>query len=133
MDADETPGFRDRAHGRRLLAQRLRSDYAGRDNAIVLALPRGGVPVAETLDALTSRLERTTGSAKIVVRARNSHLGDARANRPEIERLSHYVHARLADQFDAVIHIDETHALEPLERSSEWEAGDLPETYPWGV
>jgi erythromycin esterase-like protein/predicted phosphoribosyltransferase len=53
--------------------------------------------------------------------------------RPETERVSHYFHARLADQFDAVIHIDETHALEPLERSSEWEAGELPETYPWGV
>ena len=53
--------------------------------------------------------------------------------RPETERASHYFHARLADQFDAVIHIDETHALEPLERTSEWEAGDLPETYPWGV
>jgi erythromycin esterase-like protein len=53
--------------------------------------------------------------------------------RPETERVSHYFHARLADQFDVVIHIDETHALEPLERSSEWEAGELPETYPWGV
>jgi erythromycin esterase-like protein len=53
--------------------------------------------------------------------------------RPETERISHYFHARLADQFDAVIHLDETHALEPLERSSEWEAGELPETYPWGV
>jgi erythromycin esterase-like protein len=53
--------------------------------------------------------------------------------RPETERISHYFHARLADQFDAVIHIDETHALKPLERTSEWEAGELPETYPWGV
>jgi erythromycin esterase-like protein/predicted phosphoribosyltransferase len=53
--------------------------------------------------------------------------------RPETERISHYFHARLADQFDAVIHIDETHGLEPLERTSEWEAGELPETYPWGV
>jgi erythromycin esterase-like protein/predicted phosphoribosyltransferase len=53
--------------------------------------------------------------------------------RPETERISHYFNARLADQFDAVIHIDETHALEPLERTSEWEAGELPETYPWGV
>jgi erythromycin esterase-like protein/predicted phosphoribosyltransferase len=53
--------------------------------------------------------------------------------RPETERVSHYFHARLADQFDAVIHIDETHALEPLERSSEWDAGELPATYPWGV
>jgi erythromycin esterase-like protein/predicted phosphoribosyltransferase len=53
--------------------------------------------------------------------------------RPETERISHYFNARLADQFDAVIHIDETHAVEPLERTSEWETGELPETYPWGV
>jgi erythromycin esterase-like protein len=52
---------------------------------------------------------------------------------PETERISHYFHARLADQFDAVIHLDETHAVEPLERTSEWEAGELPETYPYGV
>jgi erythromycin esterase-like protein/predicted phosphoribosyltransferase len=53
--------------------------------------------------------------------------------RPETERISHYFHARIADQFDAVIHLDETHALEPLERTSGWETGELPETYPWGV
>ncbi|MGZ4369724.1 MAG: erythromycin esterase family protein, partial [Gaiellaceae bacterium] len=53
--------------------------------------------------------------------------------RPQTERISHYFDARLADQFDAVIHIDETSAVEPLERTSEWEAGDLPETYPWAV
>jgi hypothetical protein len=39
----------------------------------------------------------------------------------------------LAEQFDAVIHLDETRAVEPLERTSQWETGDLPETYPWGV
>ena len=44
---------------------------------------------------------------------------------PHTERVSHYFHARLAEQFDAVIHIDETRAG--------WEAGDLPETYPWAV
>ncbi|HEX4689091.1 MAG TPA: erythromycin esterase family protein [Solirubrobacteraceae bacterium] len=53
--------------------------------------------------------------------------------RPETERVSHYFHARIADQFDAVIHIDESHALEPLERTSEWTAGELPDTYPSGV
>lgn len=37
--------------------------------------------------------------------------------RPETERLSHYFYARLPEQFDALIHIDETHALEPLERA----------------
>lgn len=30
------------------------------------------------------------------------------------ERLSHYSHCRLSDQYDAVIHMDETHALKPL-------------------
>jgi erythromycin esterase-like protein/predicted phosphoribosyltransferase len=53
--------------------------------------------------------------------------------RPETERISHYFHARLADQFDAVIHFDETRAVEPLERTSEWQTGELPETYPFGV
>jgi erythromycin esterase-like protein/predicted phosphoribosyltransferase len=53
--------------------------------------------------------------------------------RPETERMSHYFHARLANQFDMVLHIDETSAVEPLEVTSEWEAGALPETYPWGV
>jgi erythromycin esterase-like protein/predicted phosphoribosyltransferase len=53
--------------------------------------------------------------------------------RPETERISHYFHARISRQFDAVIHLDETTALEPLERTSEWEAGELPETYPFGV
>jgi erythromycin esterase-like protein len=33
---------------------------------------------------------------------------------PETERNSHYFHARLSDQFDYVIHIDETTAVEPL-------------------
>jgi erythromycin esterase-like protein len=47
---------------------------------------------------------------------------------PETERLSHYFEARLAGQLDAVIHIDHTHAVEPLERTSEWKTGELPET-----
>jgi erythromycin esterase-like protein len=49
--------------------------------------------------------------------------------RPDTERMSHYFRANLPRQFDAVIHIDVTTALEPLERWSLEEA-DLPETYP---
>jgi erythromycin esterase-like protein len=49
--------------------------------------------------------------------------------RPETERVSHYFQARLPDQFDAVLHIDATTALTPLESWSRDEA-DLPETYP---
>ena len=51
--------------------------------------------------------------------------------RPETERLSHYFHARLPEQFDAIIHIDETRAVEPLERTSMWDEGELPETFPF--
>lgn len=53
--------------------------------------------------------------------------------RPETERWSHYFKARLSDQFDAVIHLDETRALEPLERTSKWDEGELPETFPEGL
>jgi len=53
--------------------------------------------------------------------------------RPGTERQSHYFRARVADQFDAVIHIDETRAAEPLERTGRWEQGELPETYPFAV
>src|SRR5437764_13755437 len=41
----ETRRFRDRAEAGRVLAESLRA-YAGRDDVIVLALRRGGVPVA---------------------------------------------------------------------------------------
>ena len=52
--------------------------------------------------------------------------------RPDTERLSHYFRASLAKQFDAVIHIDETHAVEPLERTPHWITGEAPETFPTG-
>jgi erythromycin esterase-like protein len=52
---------------------------------------------------------------------------------PETERLSHYFDARLSEQFDAVVHFDQTRAVEPLERTAQWEAGEFPETYPFAV
>ena len=53
--------------------------------------------------------------------------------RPETERQSHYFQTHLSDQFDAVIHIDETRAVAPIERTSEWERGEPAETFPFGV
>jgi erythromycin esterase-like protein len=53
--------------------------------------------------------------------------------RPRTERQSHYFSARLADQFDALIHLDRTRAVEPLERSALWDRGEPPETYPGGL
>lgn len=54
--------------------------------------------------------------------------------RPETERQSHYFFATLPEQFDALIHVDTTRAVEPLERGSAWlDTQELPETYPAGV
>jgi erythromycin esterase-like protein len=53
--------------------------------------------------------------------------------RPETERRSHWFSARLASQFDAVIHIDATSAVEPLERTALWDRGEPPETFPTGL
>jgi erythromycin esterase-like protein len=53
--------------------------------------------------------------------------------RPETERWSHYFSARLADTFDAVIHLDRTAALEPLVRGAVWDDAEPPETYPSGL
>jgi erythromycin esterase-like protein len=79
-------------------------------------LDLGSIP--ELLQALSEpRLERAIGVLY----------------RPETERRSHYFRARLAQQFDHVIHIDETRAVEPLEPTSEWDAGELPETFPSGL
>jgi erythromycin esterase-like protein len=51
--------------------------------------------------------------------------------RPETERASHYFLAQLPRQFDAVIHFDETRAVEPLEQNPEWQtAEEAPETFP---
>ena len=49
---------------------------------------------------------------------------------PRSERVSHYFHAQLSDQFDVILHFDETRAVEPLERTVAWETGEVPETYP---
>ena len=56
--------------------------------------------------------------------------------RPETERRSHYYPAALADEFDIVLHVDETHAVRPLDRTALAPlAGEpeLPETFPTGM
>ncbi len=53
--------------------------------------------------------------------------------RPQTERWSHYFDVRLTDQLDAVIHIDRTRALEPIDRTSQWVRGEVPETFPTGL
>jgi erythromycin esterase-like protein len=102
--------------------------------------------VRPSLDGSYERLFHDTGIPRFLLRLRDASLREALAPRleraigviyrPETERQSHYFMCRLADQFDAVMHIDETRALEPLDflaRSGErWSRHeqDLPETYP---
>jgi erythromycin esterase-like protein len=54
--------------------------------------------------------------------------------RPQTERASHWFRARLGNQFDAVIHLDRTSAVTPLDPARvERLEGEPPETYPFGV
>lgn len=53
--------------------------------------------------------------------------------RPDTERQSHYFYTRLDQQIDAVIHIDETSAVEPLDVGQVWSDDEAPETFPSGV
>jgi erythromycin esterase-like protein len=50
--------------------------------------------------------------------------------RPESEATSHCFHASLAEQFDAVVHIDVTRAITPIDRTPIWEMGELPLSLP---
>lgn len=53
--------------------------------------------------------------------------------RPETERQSHYLHTRLPRQFDALLHVDTSHALEPLDKGAAWVSPESPPTYPSGM
>jgi erythromycin esterase-like protein len=52
---------------------------------------------------------------------------------PQTELHSHYLYARIAEQFDAIFHLDHTRAVEPLDRGTRWDTGEVPETFPSGV
>ena len=86
-----------------------------------VGIPRFLVPLRTDLDLASAlampRLERAIGVLYL----------------PDSERASHYFHARLPAQFDFVVHIDETRAVEPLERNALWEAGEVAETFPSGL
>ncbi len=104
--------------------------------------PAGRKVVRPSLPGSYEALCHATGRAGFLLdlRERNdavAALGDARLERaigviyrPETERVSHYFRAVLPSQFDAVLFYDETRAVEPLERTAEWDRAEVPETYP---
>lgn len=53
--------------------------------------------------------------------------------RPDTERHSHYFNACLPEQFDFILHYDDTHAVEPLEAVMHIHHGEMDETYPSGL
>jgi erythromycin esterase-like protein len=67
---------------------------------------------------------RDGGPASAVLRRERLERAIGVVYRPETERVSHYLHARLPDQFDAVVHLDETTALRPLDADPAWERGE---------
>jgi erythromycin esterase-like protein len=52
---------------------------------------------------------------------------------PRSERASHYFHVHVAQQFDAVLHVDTTHAVRPLDHGESHDDHETPETYPSGI
>ncbi|HEV8725607.1 MAG TPA: erythromycin esterase family protein [Candidatus Binatia bacterium] len=85
-----------------------------------------------------------TGPERFVLNLRDERLEPLRERRleraigviyrPESERVSHYFHADLPAQFDAILHLDQTRGVEPLERTAGWQRDkETPETFPSGV
>jgi erythromycin esterase-like protein len=82
---------------------------------------------------LTQRLIAEKGFHGEPLRRRRLERAIGVIYRPETERLSHYFQVSLPDQFDAVVHLDQTRAVEPLEATTSWHRGDVPETFPSAV
>jgi erythromycin esterase-like protein len=113
--ADDWGGQADRKTVRPALPESVEELFHETGEKELLVVVERAPRAAETLRS--ARLERAIGVVY----------------RPQTERESHYFRCRVADQFDALIHIDETRAVEPIERTSRWESGEAPETYPFAL
>ena len=145
------------ASGELNLGQLVRQQYGDSCCLVGMTTHEGGVTAARAWDAPAElravrpslpgsyeRLFHETGIPLFMLRLSAPVLADALSApprleraigviyKPETERASHYFPASLPAQFDVVVHVDETRALEPLEKWARHEA-DLPETYPTGV
>jgi len=140
------------------VGQLVRERYGARARLIGFTTHEGEVTAAShwdgpaettaVLPSLPGSVERAlheTGVPRFFLdlrqhRARLEGLGEPRLERaigviyrPDTERLSHYFHAQVLDQFDALLHFDRTTAVEPIELRT-WEREVEPaETYPSGL
>ena len=100
---------------------------------------RPGLP--GSYESLFHQLAQETGEPRFLLSLRDPALAETLGRRrlqraigviyrPDTERQSHYFRTDLTKQFDAMIHLDETEALTPLERTPTWETGEIPETFP---
>ena len=101
--------------------------------------------VRPSLESSVERILHESGVPKFLVdlRARRPEIAEFAMSfleraigviyRPDTERVSHYFSVRLLDQFDTIIHVDDTRAVEPLERTVHWQSIEPVETYPSGL
>jgi erythromycin esterase-like protein len=103
--------------------ERVRPSLAGSWEAAFhdAGLPRFYVTAAALARAVGDRAERLHRAIGVVYR-------------PETERRSHYYEARLAEQYDVVIHVDVTHAVKLFDVTAPAEPiDDIDETSPTGL
>ncbi|HKX54055.1 MAG TPA: erythromycin esterase family protein [Nitrosospira sp.] len=98
-------------------------------------------PLAGSYEEIFSQLDKkrfffdltTGGEAVRLLREERLQRAIGVIYRPETERMSHYFYACLPRQFDFMIHIDKTEALQPLPAFVHRRAGEMDETYPSGL
>jgi erythromycin esterase-like protein len=139
------------------VGQLARQRYAGDSVLIGFTTYEGRVTAAPDWGAAPRRMHvrkarpdsfeallHDAGTPNFWISTRDAHVRDVLATprleraigvvyRPQTERQSHYFEARLGEQFDAVVHLDRTRAVEPLDRTALWDRGEPAETYPTGV
>lgn len=97
-------------------------------------------PILDSYEGVFSRLEKK--SFYFDLQAKNEAVNTLREERlqraigviyrPETERISHYFHTSLPRQFNFMIHIDETEAVQPLPSYIDKRQSNMDETYPSG-
>jgi erythromycin esterase-like protein len=107
-------------------------DEPGRRRDVRPGLPGSVESLLHSLELPHFLLDLTRAPARTVLEEELLERAIGVIYRPETERHSHYFEAKVARQFDLLIHLDETEALKPLERTHGWEVGEeeVPETYP---